>query len=144
MPYRSISVPVKKKQKRKTNFKLFIIVMLLMMITVAIIGFLGVIYVDNYKETELCEYTSDDASYKLEIVELGKISEPYGPTNCAFKLYLNDEQIDKYKFIVLNDGELPDEENFEVEWLEDKVKIMVSGEDQKDKLYYLTYTKPEE
>ena len=96
-------------------------------------------YVTRYKIHDLAYSTSKDGTYVLLFQQVGDPDWPFGYTHA--RLLLKDEAgtIAKYPFDVANDGGALDQENWRVNWEETCVKVIISGEEQPDKLYTLYF-----
>lgn len=118
--------------------KLKLIAIFLSLVVLACAVLVCFIYVEDFKETSIVQYQNDNG-YTLEVVEVGRSNLDYGSINCKFKLMKNGTLVNTYKFAILNGKEYPDDENFDVEWGNENVRIIVSGQDQKDLAYFINY-----
>jgi len=93
----------------------------------------------NSKKTELLRETSPDGNYLLIIQELGTPDWPFGADHLIVSLYeQNTEPRYRVSFQadVSNDGCMAD---YEIEWLEEGVQIVLIGSEQPTAYYVLPF-----
>lgn len=64
---------------------------------------------------------------------------PFGATHCRFDLLRNHKRLIEYPFSIQDDGAVAHEDNFNVIWNENNITVIVSGSEQKDKVYVLNF-----
>ena len=84
-------------------------------------------------------YSNNENGYTVKYQEIG-CAALFGPTKVKVTLY-NERGRAKEWFStkLFNDGKTPTDENITIIWLEDRVKIIISGEEQSDYIYEMTY-----
>lgn len=118
------------------NKKKVFIIVTLSLILIAI-GTLK--YKTDYARKEINTYYSDDKTYKLVIYTIGEPEWPFGSGKCRFVLSKDGKDITNFNFKQSNDGKWATADDFNVSWFDDKVKIIVSGEEQEDITYSLFF-----
>lgn len=114
----------------------------LLLITFLAMGALlfgGITYRTTYAKTEIMSVSSTDGQYKLFVYMIGEPDWPFGATHCRFDLMNADKRITRYPFDIHDDGATAHENNFDISWEEDYVMIIVSGSEQKDIFYQLSF-----
>ncbi len=109
-----------------------------------IVGVVGITagvfgYKLKYEKTKVVETASRDALYTLVVNQVGEPQFPFGPTNCQVVLKKDNRTVQKYRFMVFNDGGNVSENNFVVQWTDDNVHLTVSGEEQVDTIITIPY-----
>lgn len=115
--------------------KVFIIVTL----SLILIAIGALKYKTDYARKEINTYYSDDKTYKLIVYTIGEPEWSFGPGKCRFVLSKDGKEISNFNFKHSNDGKWATADDFNVSWMDDKVKIIVSGEEQEDITYYLFF-----
>lgn len=111
--------------------------LLIVVMAVVLIG--GMQYKMKYAKTEVTKETSEDGQYELIIYMIGEPEFPFGATHCRFVLNQEKTRISKRDFLLLDDGAVAREENFDIRWEKDSVIITVSGDEQADAYYQLYF-----
>jgi len=96
-------------------------------------------YVANFRETLRDTSVSPAGNYELTFIEVGEPAWPFGPARGKFILRDKDGVISTYRFNVSNDGQRISKNNWNVLWQENCAQIIVSGEEQYDKLYTMHF-----
>lgn len=99
----------------------------------------GLKYRTTYAKTEILSVSSIDGQYTLFVYMIGEPDWPFGATHCRFDLMNADKRITRYPFDIHDDGATAHENNFDISWEEDYVTIIVSGSEQKDIVYQLSF-----
>lgn len=118
--------------------KLQLIAIVISLISFALIYLASSIYVNNYKRETLCSFDFDNG-YVLDVAKIGKTKKDTGITNCKFELKKDEEVVNTYKFELLNGEKEIDDSNFEVDFMQDNIRIIVSSTGQNDLIYFLKY-----
>lgn len=121
--------------KRKTWF--FLILCILLLPVLVLIG--GLRYKTEYRTTEIETSQSEDGTLRLSIYAVGEPAFPFGPGKCRLVLFREGRRVSRLDLVLYNDGKWPDGDNFSVSWLEDRVLVLASGEEQEDCSYTLYY-----
>ena len=93
------------------------------------------IYVTRYKITEIDAVTSPDGAYEIIFQAVGEPDWPFGYSHARIVLKEGKQTVTKYKFDVANDGGTLDPENWTVQWQDNCVQAVISGEEQRDARY---------
>lgn len=120
--------------KIKGCFILSLIFMILL-----IILFVGFRYRTTYAKTEIMTETSEDNQYTLKIYMIGEPEWPFGATHCRLELFKDSKRLIKYPIDIYDDGAIVHEDNFDIKWHEDNVTVTVSGSEQDDNRYILSF-----
>lgn len=99
----------------------------------------AILYKTEFERKLIETYISDNGEYQLDVYEIGEPDWPFGSTHCGFVLSHCNSVISRMKFTIYNDGGWAHSSNFLVSWHDDKVSIIVSGEEQSDTLYNLFF-----
>lgn len=127
---------------RKRIFPILLAVETILLILTLSIGYL--LYVGEYKETELFRETSPDESYTILIREVGVPDFPFGSDHLKVTLFESTPDGEKprayyrasFTADVATDGTSA---AYKVEWLEDGVQIALIGEEQPTAYYILPF-----
>lgn len=98
-----------------------------------------ILYRVEFEKTELETYLSPDQAHQLVIYQIGEPDWPFGPAHGRFVLREGYKTVSQYNFSVANDGGSAHSGNFSVHWQEDRVCIVVNGEEQRDVTYQLFF-----
>lgn len=120
--------------KIKGCFILSLIFMILL-----IILFVGFRYRTTYAKTEIMTETSEDNQYTLKIYMIGEPEWPFGATHCRLELFKDSKRIIKCPIDIYDDGAIVHEDNFDIKWHEDNVTVTVSGSEQDENRYILSF-----
>ena len=115
----------------------FVLLMIILAMSTLLIG--GIKYQSTYEKTEIMRSLSDDGQYTLFVYMIGEPDWPFGATHCRFDLMNADKRIIKYSFDIHDDGANAHESNFNITWGKDNVTVLVSGSEQKDIFYKLSF-----
>ena len=111
-----------------------------LLITIPIIITIGtVIYYMCFDVNTIGTYTNEQNNYTIKYQEIG-CAAFFGPTKVKVTLY-NEKGRPKKWFStkLFNDGKSPTDDNITIIWLEDRVKIIISGEEQSDYIQEMIY-----
>ena len=120
--------------KIKRCFILTLLFMILFMIL-----FAGYRYRTTYAKTEIMTETSEDNQYTLKIYMIGEPEWPFGTTHCRLELFKDSKRIIKCPIDIYDDGAIVHEDNFDIKWHEDNVTVTVSGSEQDENRYILSF-----
>ncbi len=98
---------------------------LLVVLIAAAVATCSIIYVRDYKKTKV--FTSISGSSTMTVYMVGEPDFPYGKTACRLVLKTKGKDTLKEDFSVANDGAVVTEDNFDVEWRENSVRLCVTG-----------------
>lgn len=99
----------------------------------------GIRYQTTYAKTEIVKASSNDEQYTLFVYMIGEPDWPFGATHCRFDLMNDGKRIIKYTFDIHDDGANATENNFDITWEKENVTIIVSGSEQKNTFYKLSF-----
>lgn len=111
-----------------------------LLITIPIIITIGtVVYYMCFDVNTIGTYTNEQNNYTIKYQEIG-CAAFFGPTKVKVTLY-NEKGRPKKWFStkLFNDGKSPTDDNITIIWLEDRVKIIISGEEQSDYIQEMIY-----
>ena len=112
---------------------LFVIAILIILL------FAGIKYRTCYAKSEITASISSDGRYVLKIYMIGEPEWPFGATHCRLELLDDSRRIINYPFSIQDDGAMAREENFNILWGREKVRVIVSGSEQEDREYVLYF-----
>ena len=135
----------KTSSKKDTITKIITIVIIIMfvallLILLPIIIIFGVLIYDLSFDTRTIEtFTNENSNYTIKYQEIG-CAAFFGPTKVKVILY-NDKnrKIDQFTTFLYNDGKSPTKDNIEVIWLDNRVKIIIDGEEQSPDIHEMKY-----
>lgn len=96
-------------------------------------------YAAKYKISLIDSSVSADGNYELLFQSVGEADWPFGASHARFVLKHNGKDVTEYKFDVANDGKNLCAGNWQVTWRNSSVEVNISGEEQQDVLYSLTF-----
>ncbi len=96
-------------------------------------------YVTRLKITDIDSSISNDGQYELLYQSVGEPDWPFGASHARLVLKHNGKTVTNYKFDVANDGGILHADSWSVSWEENCVKVIISGEEQPDALYTLSF-----
>lgn len=99
----------------------------------------AILYKTEIERNEIEAYMSDDGEHELVIYQIGEPDWSFGSTHCRFVLSSENKIISEYNFLISNDGAPARSSNFAVNWYDDRVVIIVNGEEQRDEAYNLFF-----
>lgn len=117
--------------------RILLILSALVLLFGAAAGFFG--YKTRLEKNEVLRSCAPDGSRELTVYMIGEPDWPYGYTHCRFELKEGKEMICGTAFDVANDGAPVGKESFSVTWDTESVSVTVSGEEQPDTLYTITF-----
>lgn len=109
--------------QKKTVKRLLTIVLVVLVAAAVVVG--SIIYVRDYRKTKV--FTSQSGSSTMTVYMVGEPDFPYGKTDCRLVLKTKGKDTVKEDFAVANDGAVVTEDNFEVEWRDNSVRLRVTG-----------------
>lgn len=116
---------------------IFVLLIIFLAMGALLVG--GLKYRTTYAKTEIMSVSSADGQYTLFVYMIGEPDWPFGATHCRFDLMNADKRITKYPFDIHDDGAIAHENHFYISWEKDNVTIIVSGSEQKDIFYRLSF-----
>jgi len=124
--------------KRKKLPKLLTVEIILL---VLILSFTFFRWWTRYAQKELVREVSPDGRYTVQLLQDGMPAFPFGPDHISVTLFENTFERDSYYRVsfsatVANDG-APAE--YEIEWLEDGIKVTLRGREQPEAVYILPF-----
>lgn len=99
----------------------------------------GFIYVTRYRVTDIDTSVSRDGQYEVIFQNVGEPDWPFGYSHGRLVLKHGGRTITKYRFDAANDGKILYPDNWSVSWKENCVNVVISGEEQTDILYSLSF-----
>lgn len=109
--------------QKKTVKRILTIVLVVLVAAAVVVG--SIIYVRDYRKTKV--FTSQSGSSTMTVYMVGEPDFPYGKTECRLVLRTKGKDTVKEDFSVANDGAVVTEDNFEVEWRDNSVRLRVTG-----------------
>lgn len=97
------------------------------------------LYEVDYKRYPVAAWTSPDGAWELAAVQLGEPGFPFGPASCALELRRGGRLAARRDVTVSNDGGDARPEDFAVTWAPDAVTVIVSGEEQEDETWVISF-----
>ncbi|MBR1832144.1 MAG: hypothetical protein IJ784_06900 [Ruminiclostridium sp.] len=94
------------------------------------------VVIDRIPKAVACESYGE---YTAELLAVGSPDWPFGSQDGQIVLKKNGFSVCRSDFTLRNDGIMMSEDNWDVEWEEDKAVITICGEEQKDKIFLLYY-----
>ena len=70
---------------------------------------------------------------------IGEPEWPFGATHCRMELFKDSKRIIKHPIDIYDDGAIAHKDNFDIKWHEDNVTVTVSGSEQDDNRYILSF-----
>ena len=103
-------------------------------------------YTVNYKKITCDTSVSPDKKYEVILQAVGEPEWPFGSASGRLVLKEGEDKISQTDFELNNDGGSITSNCWKVTWYEDYVEVILSGEEQDDKIYefmprYATKTK---
>ena len=90
------------------------------------------VYRTQYAPTPVLRSASADGAYTLTVSMLGEPDFPFGAAHCRAELFRGVLRVVWVPFAIWDDGAAAREENFSVEWEEDRVRLRIMGSEQED------------
>lgn len=97
------------------------------------------VYVTEYKITDIGSSVSPGGEYEIWYQNVGEPDFPFGQAHARLVLRQGRKTVAKQSFDVANDGGMPTDEQWDVQWKVDRAEVTVSGEEQPDHLYVLYF-----
>ena len=119
--------------------KKVIITLIIIPILVILLIIVNFIYTIEFKQTKIETINNDNNNYKVVFKSIGEPSWPFGPQKVKVIIYKNNKKIKTYNKKIFNDGAQCNKENFMVIWLNDRMKIVLSGDEQNDEIIEYKY-----
>lgn len=110
----------------KKNIKLIICVVVIILFCV----FGYVKYRTDYRLTKVLESSHND--YTLVINMVGDPVMPYGETKCRATFYKDGKKLNSYDFSYLDDGAKANKDNFELEWFDEYVNVVIRASEEEN------------
>jgi len=124
--------------KNKYETIIMCIVIFVFLIPIMIVGL--ILYRIYLKPTDISTNINQVNGYKIVFKQIGETGWPFGPTKVKVVLLNNkNRKIKSFSDYIANDGKTVDEYNIAVRWFDDRVNIILIGEEQKNKTYELKY-----
>lgn len=96
-------------------------------------------YTTKYRVNHVDSSVSPDGQCEVVLQQIGDPEWPFGPTHARLVLNKDSKKISQYRFMVLNDGGVLNQDDWSVNWEETCVRITVTGEEQPDERITLFY-----
>ena len=123
---------------KKIEKLLIISVILLLTLLFLKIGMF--IYNIEFKPAVITTIYNENNNYKVVFKSIGEPAWPFGPEKVKVILYDEyDKKINSYNTKIFNDGGKSDQGDIIVIWLDDRARIILSGEEQKDEIIEIKY-----
>ncbi len=119
--------------------KKVIITLIIIPILVILLIIGNFIYTIEFKQTKIETIINDKNHYAVEFKSIGEPAWPFGPQKVKVTVYKNNKKIKTYNRKIFNDGAQCNKENFMVIWLNDRMKIVLSGDEQEDEIIEYEY-----
>lgn len=137
----------KKNSKKDIVIKIISVIIMILLgimliIIIPIIITIGtIIYYLSFDVNTIGTYTNDQNHYIIKYQEIG-CAAFFGPTKVKVTLY-NEKGRPKKWFStkLFNDGKSPTDDNITIIWLDDRVKIIIDGEEQPEEIHEINYRK---
>ena len=114
----------------KTVLAIFVVIVL-----IGLVNF-GVDYYNyNLKLTDLAEILSDNGSYSVMIQQVGEPKGAFGDFDVHVTVKADGEILHEFKPEIANDGKMLDWHNWQVEWNEETVTVILDGEEQEEEIF---------
>lgn len=97
------------------------------------------VYVTRYKINPVDTSTSPDGTYELSFQQVGDPDFPFGYTHARLVLKNGRTTVIKRSFDIADDGANAGANNWNVNWKEDSVEVIIYGDEQSDILYILNF-----
>lgn len=123
---------------KKIEKLLIISVVLLLTILFLKIGMF--IYNIEFKPVVITTVYNENNNYKVIFKSIGEPGWPFGPEKVKVILYNeSNKKINSYNTKIFNDGKKSDKGNIIVIWFDDRARIVLSGEEQKNEIIEIKY-----
>lgn len=99
----------------------------------------GFIYTIHYKINPVDTSTSPDGTYELSFQQVGDPDFPFGYTHARLVLKNGGSTVIKRSFDIADDGANASENNWNVNWKDNSVEVIIYGDEQNDVLYTLNF-----
>ena len=115
-------------------------VILLAIFTLLVIIIFSIIYITKLKVTDVGEYENENNHYMVLFQAIGEPEWPFGRTKVRVTLLDSQKKkVETFEEYLQDDGAIAREENIEVEWQEEEVKITLKGGEQEDSIHKIKY-----
>ena len=122
------------------NLKKLLIGVIALIVAIPFILIILFIYNIKFKTTDIKTYTNQQNNYKVVFKQIGEPEWPFGRTKVKVVLLnKNNWRIDSITDYISNDGKNAGEENIVVIWYNDRVEVVLSGEEQSDITHKMKY-----
>ncbi len=117
---------------------ILISVLFILLMLAILIG--SMVYVMEYKITQVGVETSYDGKYEVVFSQIGEPDWPFGSTSVRIEVWEKDgEKIEQVKTSIRDDGASLRESNWQVEWYPGGLDITLIGSEQEDDVYTVYY-----
>lgn len=110
---------------------------MIIMLILALYGY--IIYVTEYKKNTRDIKNSQDSRYELFLKAVGEADWPFGSASGQLTLNEGENTISEVTFELYNDGKEINDSCWKVNWNDDYVEVILSGEEQFDEQILLYY-----
>ena len=124
------------KRKSALRVILGIITVITLIFACLLVNF---IYVTCYRINPIDTSTSPDGTCELAFQQVGDPEWPFGPTHVRLVLKNGNRIIIKQTFDIADDGAKASINNWDVNWKDTSVEVVISGSEQYDVLYVLNF-----
>ena len=122
------------------KFEKLLIISVILLLTILFLKIGMFIYNIEFKPAVITTVYNENNNYKVVFKSIGEPGWPFGPEKVKVILYDdNDKKINSYNTKIFNDGGKSDKSNIIVIWLDDRARIFLSGEEQKDEIIEIKY-----
>ncbi len=121
--------------------KVIKIILIVVGILILLVGILigSFVYAMRYKIDLIDTSTSPGNVYEVKLQSVGEPYWPFGASPGQLVLMKGNREITKVNFEVSNDGVLLSENDWRTTWFDDRVEVLLSGEEQADVLWVLYF-----
>lgn len=106
---------------------------------IALIFWMSISYITNYKKAKVDTSNSPNGQYELVLQAVGEPDWPFGSASGQLVLKEGKDKVSETDFELHNDGGSISSSCWEVTWYEDYVEVILSGEEQFDEQVILYF-----